>query len=201
MWNSNNLDAYSMRKNTEKPNRTRLIGKPKDFCLVYFSSSRKGWGKSWTNIQLMRLVRFFTRSPLAHCCIGYDHAVFDYTAEGPVYRGIDMMMQNINLEAVVKVPISRPIDLDYWQEIKNKPLPRLKVFWRWLRRGKAKPVIDCLGSTCVSLILGGVDVPEGFYTPKQLFDWLTIEKGYEYVSNSEHFGYPFWNTLRHWTVS
>ena len=173
----------------------RSIGDPKDFALVFFSSARAGWGKKWFHSLLMALCRFISGSELVHVCIGYDQAVFDYRATGPVYWAMRFMTKYPNLVAVVKVPVRTELNLAFWEGLVGKPVDKLGVFRRYLQRGRGEMALDCLCTTMISLKDCGVICPDTIHTPKQLFDWLTKEKKYEYIRESQR------HTLAHWTFS
>ncbi len=127
------------------------------------------WFLSW-------LVRFITRSELAHVSIGYDGAVLHPgILDNEYWPQIAYTLKYPTLVCAFTVPLKQPIDLDRYPSGQKQVWPTIM---RWMLRGRGPATQDCTCIVIDCLRSGGVPVPTTLVSPQALYDWLK-ENGYE----------------------
>lgn len=151
---------------------------------IFFTTARSRLPR-WRQRQLSRLVRVLTLSRIAHCAVGYDDVVLHPTLGGVEYWPIEATIRHYpGLCALVKIPVTYGVNLQYFEPLMGVPMRGWPTFWRWLRFGHAKWPCDCLGITLACIQAGGVDVPHSIATPSGLYRWL-VKEGYETRTDRE----------------
>jgi hypothetical protein len=148
------------------------------FVDIYICGRRKD--QPWIPSFISGVVALFTRSDWIHCCIAYEGIVYNATSLGPQY--LMQCMFDLHYPAPLlkyRVPINEPLDLHLPCFAEARGL-RWASVWNWLRKGEGR-CEDCVSTTLVALLLGGVEAPHTITTAEQLRCWLEA-KGYEHAS-------------------
>lgn len=130
---------------------------------------------------LSAVVRVLTRSPLAHCAVGFGGAVLD-----PAYGGdrfwpmVTFVTRYPTLVGAYILPAKAAPDMDAVAD--PRPKRALPTFVRWLIGGRIQ-TRDCVFQVRRVLAQAGIVVPDSVVSPHQLFNHLA-NLGARYASLS-----------------
>jgi len=152
---------------------------------IFFSTAR-GPQLRWWFQWLSWFIRFVTRFPYGHVCIGDGQVVLDVTYCGDrFWPHIRFCLFYPTLSCAFALPLARPMRLDaHIIRSSNRIWP---TFWRWWTFGAAQSD-DCVCAIRNLLLDAGRAVPTYIVTPRQLFRWLVYTGETRYVRFSDSAG-------------
>lgn len=159
-----------MRK-TEPPTSEREL---EHHAYVFFHSGTPVRTNLWPEHTLSWLMQTLTLSRLTHCAFAMDGVVVHVTYYGVRYYAIqDYIDVFPNIHSIHRIALNHGVSLDVFEDgvgVKQRAWPTAK---RFFLRGLAPFTQDCLCTTMVCLMAGGMDVDPATYTLRGLMRQIT----------------------------